>query len=120
MLFANLAKADETLRLLTMKRAIPKPLSTSALAMDQLMDCFVKGSGGSYNKHADYDYLSYFFADLAKVSFEGGMVQTTRLMLATSSQNVAPTSRQHRPTTTTSSRSRSSQSSPNTPRTYGA
>lgn len=34
--------------------------------MDQLLDCFVKGAEGCYNKHADYDYLSYFFADLAK------------------------------------------------------
>ncbi|TKA41675.1 hypothetical protein B0A55_13630, partial [Friedmanniomyces simplex] len=34
--------------------------------IDQLLDCFVKGSGGSYNQHADYDYLSYLFADLAK------------------------------------------------------
>lgn len=67
MLLANLAKADETLRLLTLERAVPKPLSTSAFAIDQLMDCFVKGAQGAYNKDADYDYLSYFFADLSKV-----------------------------------------------------
>jgi len=30
------------------------------------MDCFVKGASGAYNKKADYDYLSYFFADIAK------------------------------------------------------
>jgi hypothetical protein len=31
------------------------------------MDCFVKGAAGAYNAKADFDYLSYFFADLAKV-----------------------------------------------------
>lgn len=31
------------------------------------MDCFVKGAEGGYNSAADYDYLSYFFADIAKV-----------------------------------------------------
>lgn len=67
MLLANLTKADDMLRVLTLKRAIPKPLSSSSLAMDQLMDCFVKGAEGTYNKHANYDYLSYFFADLSKV-----------------------------------------------------
>lgn len=67
MLLANLAKDETILRLLKLKRAIPKPLSSSAFAIDQLMDCFVKGAEGSYNKHANYDYLSYFFADLAKV-----------------------------------------------------
>jgi len=34
--------------------------------MNQLVDLFVKGSDGSYNKHADHDYLAYVFADLAK------------------------------------------------------
>ncbi|EKG19842.1 hypothetical protein MPH_02844 [Macrophomina phaseolina MS6] len=34
--------------------------------MDQLMDCFVKGAEGRFNPHADYDYLSYLFADMAK------------------------------------------------------
>ncbi|KAF2761104.1 DUF383-domain-containing protein [Pseudovirgaria hyperparasitica] len=66
MLLANLAKSDAILTLLTLKRAVPSPLSTSANAMDQLMDCFVKGAAGSYNKDADYDYLSYLFADIAK------------------------------------------------------
>jgi len=69
MLFANLAKSDDLLRILKMHRTIPEPLSTSKYAMDQLMDCFVKGATGSYNKNADYDFLSYFFADLSKVPF---------------------------------------------------
>jgi len=67
MLFANLAKSDDLLRILKMHRTIPSPLSTSKYSMDQLMDCFVKGAEGSYNKHADFDFLSYFFADLSKV-----------------------------------------------------
>jgi hypothetical protein len=66
MLLANMAKDDSMQRVLELKRAVPKELSTSAWAMDQLMDCFVKGAAGAYNKDADFDYLSYFFADLAK------------------------------------------------------
>lgn len=66
MLLANLSKNDNITKLLTLKREIPKPLSTSPYAVDQLLDCFVKGAGGSYNKDADFDYLSYLFADLAK------------------------------------------------------
>ncbi|KAK7537602.1 hypothetical protein IWX49DRAFT_502820 [Phyllosticta citricarpa] len=66
MLLANLGKSDSITRILTLERAVPKELSTSKVAMDQLMDCFVKGAEGRYNKHADYDYLSYLFADIAK------------------------------------------------------
>ncbi|KAF2473407.1 DNA-binding protein-like protein HGH1 [Lindgomyces ingoldianus] len=66
MLLANMAKDDSLQRVLELRRDIPKELSTSKWAIDQLLDCFVKGAEGSYNKHADFDYLSYFFADLAK------------------------------------------------------
>ncbi|KAI9760147.1 MAG: hypothetical protein M4579_001867 [Chaenotheca gracillima] len=66
MLLANLAKSDDFKRILTLQREVPKSLSSSKNAMDQLMDCFVKGAQGSYNKEADYDYLAYFFADIAK------------------------------------------------------
>lgn len=66
MLLANMVKSDSLKRLLTLERAVPKDLSTSKVAMDQLMDCFVKGAEGRYNPHADYDYLSYLFADMAK------------------------------------------------------
>jgi len=66
MLLANMAKDDSLQRILELKRDVPKELSKSVWAMDQLMDCFVKGAEGAYNKHADFDYLSYFFADLAK------------------------------------------------------
>jgi hypothetical protein len=67
MLLANMAKDESLKRILTLERAVPKDLSSSKNAMDQLMDCFVKGAEGKYNKNATYDYLSYFFADIAKV-----------------------------------------------------
>lgn len=66
MLLANLAKSNEATKLLTLSRPVPKPLSVSTIAIDQLLDCFVKGSEGSYNAKANYDYLSYLFADLSK------------------------------------------------------
>ncbi|MCJ1351413.1 MAG: hypothetical protein MMC33_001397 [Icmadophila ericetorum] len=66
MLLANMAKSDSIERLLTLKRDPPLGLSTSKIAIDQLMDCFVKGAKGSYNPKANYDYLAYLFADLAK------------------------------------------------------
>lgn len=69
MLLANMAKDDSLQRVLELKRDVPKELSTSTWAMDQLMDCFVKGAAGAYNAKADFDYLSYFFADLAKVRY---------------------------------------------------
>lgn len=68
MLLANMAKSDHLKRILTLTRAIThKTLSPSKQAMDQLMDCFVKGAEGRYNEDANYDYLAYLFADLAKV-----------------------------------------------------
>ena len=67
MLLANMSKEDRIKRLLTLKRDAPLSLSKSRLAIDQLLDVFVKGVGGAYNKGADYDYLAYVFADLAKV-----------------------------------------------------
>ena len=67
MLLANLAKSDRLVRLVELKRAVPTGLSKSERAIDQLMDCFVKGAESKYNKNTDFDYLSYLFADLAKV-----------------------------------------------------
>jgi len=66
MLLANLAKYDNLKRILTVSRPSPKDLSSSPLVMDQLLDLFVKGADGTYNKQADFDYLAYLFADLAK------------------------------------------------------
>jgi hypothetical protein len=66
MLLANMAKSDSIERLLTLKRDIPPSLSTSPIAIDQLMEAFVKGPNGAWNPKADFDYLAYLFADLAK------------------------------------------------------
>lgn len=97
-LLANLVK-DDTLakRFITLERSVPPKtkvkvrlrrtdkgeieatksdehvavqVSTSKRVLDQFMDVFVKGSNRSLNPNADYDYLSYVFADLSK--FEEG------------------------------------------------
>jgi hypothetical protein len=68
MLLANMAKSDSIRRVLTLKRALPaREVSASENAMDQLMDCFVKGSGKKLNKAAEFDFLSYFFADISRL-----------------------------------------------------
>ena len=68
MLLANLAKYDSMSRIFALERSAVSPnLSTSKFAMDQLLDLFAKGADAGYNKHADFDYLAYFFADMAKV-----------------------------------------------------
>ena len=66
MLLSNLAKSDSIDRLIALKRVVSKDVSTSKIAIDQLVDCFVKGAEGKLNKNADFDYLSYFFADISK------------------------------------------------------
>lgn len=77
MLLANLAKYDQLKDILTIERPAPKELASNNLAIDQLLDLFVKGADGTYNKEANYDYLSYLFADLAKHS-EGRQYFLTR------------------------------------------
>lgn len=77
MLLANLTKADDLKKLITLKRKTPDSVSSSSNAMDQLMDCFVKGAEGTLNKSANFDYLSYFFADISK-SEEGRAYFTSR------------------------------------------
>lgn len=66
MLLANLAKWDALKRVLDRKQRCPEGLSSDDLVLNQLLDLFVKGADQSYNKHADFDYLAYLFADLAK------------------------------------------------------
>jgi hypothetical protein len=77
MLFANLGKSEKIKRILTLKRRSVPPVSTSVYGVDQLMDCFVKGAEGALNNHANYDYLSYLFADLSKLE-EGRAYFTSR------------------------------------------
>ncbi|CAI7661403.1 unnamed protein product [Penicillium pancosmium] len=76
-LLANMAKSSALQKLFAVKRRIPENVSTSAHAIDQLMDCFVKGAEGGLNKNANFDYLSYFFADLSQTE-EGRKYFTTR------------------------------------------
>ncbi|TLD26978.1 hypothetical protein PspLS_04739 [Pyricularia sp. CBS 133598] len=67
MLLANLAKSDSIKDpLLAKKQPASETLGSDDLVINQLFDLFVKGVDGSYNKHANYDYLAYLFADLAK------------------------------------------------------
>ncbi|KAM0432816.1 hypothetical protein ACHAPT_004518 [Fusarium lateritium] len=66
MLLANLAKWESFKDFLRRKQQAPKELGSDDLVLNQLMDLFVKGQDGSYNKKADFDYLAYVFADLAK------------------------------------------------------
>ena len=63
-----MAKSDAFSRLQTLKRSSVPKLSTSQLVLDQLVDIFNRGADGLYNPSADFDYLAYVFADLAKVN----------------------------------------------------
>ena len=69
MLLANLSKHPSITRLVTLTRTIVPALSPSKLAVTQLLELFNKGAGGGYNKEANFDYLAWFFGDLAKVLF---------------------------------------------------
>lgn len=66
MLLANLAKHDSIKKILDKKQPAPEELKSTDRVIDQLLDLFVKGAEGTYNKDADYDYLAYLFADLVK------------------------------------------------------
>lgn len=69
MLLANLTK-QETLagQLVRQKRSAPKSVSDSEYALDQLMDCFVKGAENKLNPKASFDYLAYVFANLSSTA----------------------------------------------------
>lgn len=66
MLLANLAKWDAFSSIINRKQPPPKELGSDECVMNQLLDLFVKGAEGTYNKAADFDHLSYLFADLTK------------------------------------------------------
>ncbi|KAK4231424.1 hypothetical protein QBC38DRAFT_355007 [Podospora fimiseda] len=66
MLLANMVKWDGLKSVATKKQPAPEKLQSDELVLNQLLDLFVKGADGSYNKHADFDYLAYVFADLSK------------------------------------------------------
>ncbi|KAI0876249.1 hypothetical protein GGS24DRAFT_241692 [Hypoxylon argillaceum] len=64
MLLANLAKSDSLKTILHKKQPPVDELKSDDLVINQLVDLFVKEA--AYNKHADFDHLSYLFADLTK------------------------------------------------------
>ncbi|KAG7287884.1 hypothetical protein NEMBOFW57_007401 [Staphylotrichum longicolle] len=66
MLLANMAKWDGLKSVATRKQDSPEALKSNELVLNQLLDLFVKGADGTYNKDADFDYLAYVFADLSK------------------------------------------------------
>lgn len=66
MLLANMAKSNSVARLQTLKRTVVSDLTSSEIALDQLIDLFNKGANGGYNPAADYDYLGNVFADMVK------------------------------------------------------
>ncbi|KAH6660407.1 hypothetical protein BKA67DRAFT_547939 [Truncatella angustata] len=66
MLLANLAKWDGFKSILDKRQPAPKELGSDDRVLNQLLDLFVKGAEGTYNKAADFDHLSYLFADLTK------------------------------------------------------
>lgn len=66
MLLANLSKYEGSKAFFHRKQEAPSQLGSDDHVINQLMDLFVKGQDGAYNKKADFDYLAYVFADLAK------------------------------------------------------
>lgn len=74
-LLSNLAKEDVITQIFDMERIVfdhekelknEKPIFGSNKIIDCLMDCFVKGYDRKLNKYANFDYLAYFFADIAR------------------------------------------------------
>lgn len=66
MLLSNLAKADSIKSLISMTRTTSIPDCPSSLAMDQLLDVYVRGHGKTLNPHANYDFLTNLFSDLTR------------------------------------------------------
>lgn len=70
-LLTNMAKNDAITKVLNMEIKHDEEHSKifkSSRALDCMMDCFVKGADRTLNKYAEYDYLSYFFADISRFS----------------------------------------------------
>lgn len=66
MLLANIAKWDGFSAIQHRKQEAPSDLGSDDSVLNQLLDLFVKGQKGAYNPKANFDYLAYVFADLAK------------------------------------------------------
>lgn len=70
-LLTNMAKNDAITKVLDITISHDEEHSKifkSSKALDCLMDCFVKGADRTLNEYAEYDYLSYFFADISRFS----------------------------------------------------
>lgn len=74
-LLSNLAKEDIITKVFDFKRnstqddklpPLDRSVFKSEKVIDCLMDCFVKGYDRKLNKYANYDFLSYFFADISR------------------------------------------------------
>lgn len=69
MLLANLTKSDSFTEFL-LKLETPSPPATevsgSKRVIEQLLDLFVRGAEKKLNTEADFDYLSYVFADVCR------------------------------------------------------
>lgn len=72
-LLSNLAKEDAINKVFDFKRGkndelppLDKTVFKSDRVIDCLMDCFVKGYDRQLNKYANFDFLSYFFADISR------------------------------------------------------
>lgn len=74
MLLANMAKHDSIQRLVTIKPSPPASAAANAggkphqnpTGLDQLLDIFNQGADNKYNASANFNYLAYLFADIAK------------------------------------------------------
>lgn len=72
MLLANLGKSPALRNLLTLRRPPAPSISSSSLALDQLLDRFVRAPDDDASSKvrastSSYDYLAYLFADLSEV-----------------------------------------------------
>ncbi|ODV95806.1 hypothetical protein PACTADRAFT_84682 [Pachysolen tannophilus NRRL Y-2460] len=66
-LLTNIAKDDHVVKIFEFElENLQKEVFKSNKAMDCLMDLFVKGSERTLTKYANFDYLSYFFADISR------------------------------------------------------
>lgn len=87
-LLANIAKDDAVTSIFQIKAAQTSTDLKSPLAVDQLVDCFVKGAEKKLNKHATFDYLAFVFADISRLN-EGRKYFST----AQTYDNVVPLSK---------------------------
>ncbi|KAJ1830185.1 Protein hgh1 [Coemansia sp. RSA 2711] len=70
MLLSNLTKNADVCRLLCALSIGEVPgICSSALALDQLTDVFVKGMDRTYNKNATFNFLASVFADVTNYAF---------------------------------------------------